>query len=208
MIEQSADIKEIASALLKFQADVRGVVKDSKNPHFKNKYASLEAVVEAARPGLQAVGIVFLQAPGQSSGGTIEVATMLIHAESGQWMRSTMQIPMAKSDPQGAGSAVTYAQRYSLMAALGIPPVEHLDDDANLAMGFKDTPTVAASGDANIIIAKVMKGAIGLATAPSTLKKWGEDNALEIGKLPVSLQAEVREAFKAKNVELMPARAA
>jgi hypothetical protein len=145
MIEQSADIKELAIALLKFQAEVRGVLKDSKNPHFKNRYASLEAVVEAARPGLQAAGIVFMQGPGQMVGNALEVSTMLIHAASGQWIRSTMQIPLAKIDPQGAGSAVTYAQRYSLMAALGIPPVEHIDDDAETAMGRGTTQSNAAS---------------------------------------------------------------
>src|SRR5688572_16445448 len=98
MIETSAEIGALAKALLAFQSTTRGVEKDSKNPHFKNRYASLEAVIEAARPGLQANGIVFVQAPGQVIGGTLEVSTMLIHAESGQWMRSTMQIPMAKVD--------------------------------------------------------------------------------------------------------------
>lgn len=131
MIEKSADISEIAKALLAFQATATGVVKDSKNPHFKNRYASLEAVVEEARPALQTVGISWMQAPGKISGGNIGMTTLLMHAASGQWISSEMDIPLGKHDPQGAGSAITYAQRYALMASLGLPP---LDDDAEGAM--------------------------------------------------------------------------
>jgi hypothetical protein len=126
MIETSDAIAELAGALLTFQAEVHGVVKDSVNPHFKNRYASLEGVIETARPGLQKARIAFTQAPGRVVDGKIAMTTMLIHA-SGQWLRSTMDIPLAKHDPQGTGSAITYAQRYSLMATLGLPP---MDDDA------------------------------------------------------------------------------
>lgn len=130
MIEKSAEITEIAKALLAFQSQATGVVKDSKNPHFKNRYASLEAVVDEARPVLQKVGISWMQAPGKISGGNIGMTTLLMHAASGQWISSDMEIPLGKQDPQGAGSALTYAQRYALMASLGLPPV---DDDAESA---------------------------------------------------------------------------
>jgi hypothetical protein len=130
MIEKSADISEIAKALLAFQAEATGVVKDSKNPHFKNRYASLEAVVDEARPVLQRVGISWMQAPGKINAGNIGMTTLLMHAASGQWISSDMEIPLGKQDPQGAGSALTYAQRYALMASLGLPPV---DDDAESA---------------------------------------------------------------------------
>lgn len=131
MIEKSADISEIAKALLAFQSEATGVVKDSKNPHFKNRYASLEAVVDEARPVLQRVGISWMQAPGKISAGNIGMTTLLMHAASGQWISSDMEIPLGKQDPQGAGSALTYAQRYALMASLGLPPV---DDDAESAI--------------------------------------------------------------------------
>lgn len=127
MTEQSAEIKDLATALLNFQANTHGVIKDSKNPAFKSKYASLEAVIETSRDGLQRAGIAFTQMPGAMVDNRLSVTTMLIHVESGQWLRTTMQIPLAKVDAQGAGSATTYACRYSLMAMLGLPPV---DDDA------------------------------------------------------------------------------
>lgn len=129
MIEQSADIVELALALHKAQATVDGVKKDSKNPHFKNNYASLEAVIDTAKPALQANGIAFTQAPGALVDGAIEITTMLVHV-SGQWMRSTLHVPLGKRDAQGVGSAITYGCRYSLMAMLGLPPV---DDDGQEA---------------------------------------------------------------------------
>lgn len=129
MIEQSADIVELALALHKAQATVDGVKKDSRNPHFKNNYASLEAVIDTAKPALQANGIAFTQAPGALVDGAIEITTMLLHV-SGQWVRSTLHVPLGKRDAQGVGSAITYGCRYSLMAMLGLPPV---DDDGEEA---------------------------------------------------------------------------
>ncbi|WP_346666520.1 ERF family protein [uncultured Mailhella sp.] len=46
--------------------------------------------------------------------------THLIHAESGQWISSVAIIPLPKNNPQGMGSVITYARRYSLCAILGI----------------------------------------------------------------------------------------
>lgn len=126
-IETSPTINAIGSALLAFQKATHGVVKDSRNPHFKNRYASLEAVIEAAKPGLQENGLAFLQAPGRVVNGALEVSTMLLHPKSGEWIRSTMSTPLQKQDPQGVGSAITYCCRYALMASLGLPA---LDDDA------------------------------------------------------------------------------
>jgi hypothetical protein len=129
MIEQSAEIEKLAAALHAAQATVDGVKRTSTNPHFRNRYASLEAVIDTAKPALQANGIAFLQAPGAMVDGSIEITTMLLHT-SGQWMRSTLHVPLTKRDAQGAGSAITYGCRYSLMAMLGLPPV---DDDGQEA---------------------------------------------------------------------------
>lgn len=135
MIEHSADVSELFKAIHKAQASLNGVAKDSVNPHFKNSYASLEGVIAAAKDPLQSSGLAFTQAPGVILDNSIEVTTMLMHV-SGQWLRSTMHVPLAKRDPQGAGSAITYGCRYSLMATLGLPPV---DDDGESAMN-RDRP--------------------------------------------------------------------
>jgi hypothetical protein len=129
MIEQSTEVVELFKALHAAQSELTGVRKDSKNPHFKNSYASLEAVIDTVRDPLNAHGLAFMQAPGQMVNGAVEVTTALMHV-SGQWLRSTLHVPLAKQDPQGLGSAITYACRYSLMAMLGLPAV---DDDADMA---------------------------------------------------------------------------
>lgn len=132
MIEHSAEIGKLAAALVAAQGQMHGAVKDKKNPAFKSSYASLESVIEEARPALNAAGLAFTQAPGHLVDGTaLEITTMLIHGESGQWMRSTLHILLGKRDPQGVGSAITYGLRYGLMATLGLPPV---DDDGEGAM--------------------------------------------------------------------------
>lgn len=131
MIEQSETIAKLSAAMFKAQGAMGGVAKTANNPHFKKPYANLESVIDTAKPALQAAGIVFTQAPGRIIDQAVEVTTMLIHAESGEWMRSTLHVPLGKVDPQGVGSSITYGLRYSLMATLGLPPV---DDDGEAAM--------------------------------------------------------------------------
>lgn len=131
MIETSASIVNISKALLAFQGAVDGVEKNKTNPGFKSRYANLEAVRDTAVPELQTVGVVYLQSAGAIVDGVMAMTTRLIHAESGEWIQGTMDIPLGKRDPQGMGSAQSYAQRYSLMAMLGLPAV---DDDGEGAM--------------------------------------------------------------------------
>lgn len=131
-MKTSDSIKAISAALFKVQSELHGVVKDAQNPHFRNRYATLEAVIDTAKPALQSAGVLFIQAPGNLSEHGLEVTTRLVHTESGEWIESNLVVPLAKNDPQGAGSAITYACRYSLMAMLGLPPV---DDDAEAAVG-------------------------------------------------------------------------
>lgn len=130
MIETSENIVALTGAILKVQGEISGVKKDAVNPHFKNRYATLENVIDTARPALQEANIAFIQAPGIVTGGAVEVTTMLVH-ESGEWMRSTLHVPLQKQDAQGVGSAITYGCRYSLMAMLGLPPT---DDDGEAAV--------------------------------------------------------------------------
>jgi len=151
MIEHSADITKIGAALVTAQGMMAGAKRDAKNPHFKSSYATLETVIETAKPALQSVGVAFMQAPGQLIEGALEVTTMLLHAESGQWVRSTLHVPLPKRDPQGVGSAITYACRYSLMAMLGLPPT---DDDGHAAVNS----TAPQPDTARVSVAEMKRG--------------------------------------------------
>lgn len=118
-------------ALHKVQGQISGVKRDSTNPHFKNRYASLEAVIDALRPALQANDLVVTQAPSRyTESGCIEIITTISHI-SGQSMHTRFEIPLSKKDAQGAGSAITYGCRYSLMAMFMIPPT---DDDGEASI--------------------------------------------------------------------------
>lgn len=141
MIELSPAVDALFPALHKAQGALNGVVKDGKNPAFKSRYATLENVIDAAKPALQAADLAFTQAPGALVEGAIEITTMIMHT-SGQWLRSTLHVPLSKRDPQGVGSAITYGLRYSLMATLGLPPV---DDDGESAMD-RNTPSAPMPG--------------------------------------------------------------
>lgn len=142
MISHSQTITKLMGAMLRVQGAVDGVSKDATNPAFKRKYASLESVVDTIRPACQEHGLVVMQAPGAFREGVIAVETFIVHAESGEWIKSALELPLAKVDPQGAGSAITYAERYSLMALFNLPPV---DDDANDASRRPEPPRAVTS---------------------------------------------------------------
>jgi hypothetical protein len=131
-------MQQIATALVKAQRDFAPALKTSTNPHFRSRYADLAACVEAVIDALNANGIAMIQRTHDSDNG-VAVETLFVH-ESGETITGgILHVPAAKHDPQGYGSALTYARRYSLMAACGIAPE---DDDANMA---QRTPVNAQS---------------------------------------------------------------
>lgn len=122
-------MKEIAAALVKAQKAFGPALKTSTNPAFRSKYAKLENCIEAVIDALNDNGIMLMQQTRACEDGVI-VETLFIH-ESGEMMGGgVLHVPAAKHDPQGYGSALTYARRYSLQAACGIAPE---DDDGNTA---------------------------------------------------------------------------
>lgn len=127
--QQSTELGELAAALAKAQGHIRGAAKDSTNPHFKSKYADLAAVWEACRAPLSANGLAVIQTP-RLIGEVIVLVTRLVHA-SGQWVEATYPVWPVQQTPQGFGSALTYARRYSLASVVGVAPDD--DDDGNAA---------------------------------------------------------------------------
>lgn len=131
MITTSEQINELAAALAKAQAELENVSKDRENPHFRSRYATLAGVLDEVRPKLAKQGISVVQMPVNGDGTSIGVVTRLLHS-SGQWIEGAFYVAPTKADAQGAGSALTYARRYSLMAVAGVGPE---DDDAEAAVG-------------------------------------------------------------------------
>ena len=136
MMQKSESIKELANALNKAQAEMSGAKKKATNPFFKSKYSDMNAVVDAIRIPFCDNGLSYSQFPLFES-GCVGVETILMHT-SGEWISSILMLPMTKQDPQAAGSAITYARRYSLQSIAGIPSE---DDDGNSTVG-SNKPTV------------------------------------------------------------------
>ena len=122
-------MKNLATALVKAQKAFGPALKSSTNPHFKSRYADLAACVEAVIDALNDNGIALIQKNYDCANGVM-IETMFVH-ESGEMLEcGILHVPANKQDAQGYGSALTYARRYSLMAACGIAPE---DDDGNVA---------------------------------------------------------------------------
>jgi hypothetical protein len=132
-MNQSESIAKLSEALAKAQGVMEGASKDSSNPFFKSKYADLSSVWEACRKPLSDNGLSVVQTsefiPEHSD--MICIETMLCHS-SGEWIRGRLAVKPVKSDPQSAGSCITYLRRYSLQSIVGIAPE---DDDGNAASG-------------------------------------------------------------------------
>ena len=132
-------MKNIATALVKAQRQFSPALKTATNPHFRSKYVDLASCVESVIDALNDNGIYLMQKCYENQNG-VTVETMFIH-ESGEMIEcGILSVPATKMDAQGYGSALTYARRYSLMAACGIAPE---DDDGNQASKKVETKIVS-----------------------------------------------------------------
>ena len=151
---QSESIKELSAALAKAQGDMRHAGKSAENPYFKSKYADLPAVIDAAKVALSVNGLSVTQFTDIDENQNIVLITQLNHS-AGEWMRGYYPVKPVKQDPQGLGSALTYARRYAYSAIVGVAATGE-DDDGNLASGniVKAKPETAASRKARYIAIK------------------------------------------------------
>ena len=133
----SEQINDLAAALALAQAEIVPAAKDRENPYFKSKYSTLESVWDVARAPLTKNGLSVVQLPRILDDKSLALDTFLLH-KSGQWMRGRYLINPVKPDPQGIGSAYSYARRYSLSAMVGI--VSDEDDDGNAASRAESIP--------------------------------------------------------------------
>jgi len=132
-------IKNLAAAYVQAQAEIGAAIKGNTNPHFKSKYADLGAVMDAVKPTLAKYGLGFVQEVTEREGG-VYVETVILHKSGESYRTGKLPMPAPKQDPHGYGSAITYAKRYSLQAAFGVPSE---DDDGNKAAEGKQAETKA-----------------------------------------------------------------
>lgn len=127
----SEKFDEVLPALHKARSMFVKVKKDKQNTHLKNKYATLDSVLDAITPALTDNDLMLMQDMIESEApNRIKVETTVIHV-SGQWVKFYAELPIVKDDPQGVGSAFTYARRYAAAAAFGL---SQADDDAQIAV--------------------------------------------------------------------------
>lgn len=169
-------MKELATALVKACAEIGGAIKGKTNPHFKSKYADLSSVVDAVKPALAKHGLFFFQRFGERDNG-VAVETVIVHESGEQLETGFVYVPASKQDAQGYGSAITYARRYSLQTALGVPSE---DDDGNAASdASKRFPTPVESASVPVSDqAKIVKVASSLVDL-HTLMTQGTDTGYQ-----------------------------
>lgn len=132
----SQDVTKLAKALLNVQRQLLPAARDATNPFTKSRYATLNSVMAASRDALLDNGIWLCQCPVPvEAPGAIGLMTKLTHTESGQWQSSLTVVPLPRADPQGMGSALTYARRYALTAMLGLVTEDDDGEAASLRKG-------------------------------------------------------------------------
>ena len=125
----SAIFKALAAAQKNFEAALKG----ANNPHFRSKYAALDACMDAVRGPLNDQGVFVTQTIESVESGVL-IETMFAHESGETYQGGKLFMPVAKHDAQGYGSAITYGRRYSLLTACGVAPE---DDDGNQATAAK-----------------------------------------------------------------------
>jgi len=139
-------MSELAKALAEFQAAQTGLELDKQGN--RSQYASVGSVMTKVKQAAQH-GLSFSQLVDYEDGVGTHLKTYIMHT-SGE--EKVGRYPIAVDDMtnnQKLGSAISYARRYALMAALGmaagIQEVEFDDDDDGEINGaLKDAPKQTA----------------------------------------------------------------
>lgn len=163
-MNHSPTIAKLAEALAKAQPHYGKARKDADNPFFRSKYVDLAGCYEACRAALCAQGLAVVQTTELSDAGAIRLVTTLIHS-SGEWLGGVYPVKPVKEDPQGLGSAMTYARRYALMALVGLAAE---DDDGEAASGRGEKAAKVASVTGEVV---------------SKIPPWTDEARLEVGAI-------------------------
>lgn len=204
-MKHSDTLAAIAPALVKALGKLEGAAKTKANPGFKGtKYADLETVINSSRDTLTEHGLTIIQLPGACASGVMNLETIIMH-ESGEWISGEMGIALGKTDPQGVGSALTYARRYAQMAALNMAAV---DDDGEAAMGRgghaqpAETKREELKPEGPSMAVQAARLAIDMCGSQPELAGWLKEHNEMLGRLNDEDYAAVGKIIAAKKAEL------
>ena len=162
MTEETTSKAELFKALNQFHKNLQQPSKDGTNPFFKSGYVTLEGVQDAVDKAIEGTGLSYFQMVFDDQSGNKAVKTVIAHESGATITMGALSLSPAKSDPQGYGSAITYAKRYQLAAAFGISSEK--DDDANQATFNKQTSNPKKSSYNAKAFAKAKQEYISLAS--------------------------------------------
>ena len=110
----------IYQRLVEFQKEVGKVTKGSVNPHFRSKFADINAVLETIMPVLNKHGIAVTQLPTMDNGMQILHTKLFNIDKPEEFIEAKTPMIMTKNDAQAYGSSLTYCRRYSLVSMLNL----------------------------------------------------------------------------------------
>ncbi len=170
-------MENLIKALIKARKGFKPIKKDKVNPHFKNRYASLDSVNTAVLDALCENDLVVTQVTEPMDSGQ-GVKTTLWHS-SGEKLESFLMLPNIQ-DMQKLGAAITYARRYSLSAILGISADE--DDDGNAAQPPKRNPNLISEGQRKRLYAIANQNGFDKDSSKGLLKSFGFESSDDVTK--------------------------
>ena len=120
-------MKHVYTAFIKFQSELKPVIKNIENTFLKSSYADLSAILESVLPLLNKNELGLAQVCKLTETGTV-LQTKIFHI-SGEEIVSEMLLPNV-TDPQKWGAIISYYKRYSLSAICGVG-TEDFDGEDN-----------------------------------------------------------------------------
>lgn len=188
-------MKNITTAFVKAKKAFGPALKCKTNPAFKSRYADLAACLDAVDSALLDNGILMIQETSEDQTG-VTVETVFFH-ESGEMIRcGKLHVPASKQDPQGYGSALSYARRYSLMASCGIAAE---DDDGQSASKPAQAVQKAGLSESRIIdlLTAINDAKTGreLKTAYETAEMAASDDAAALTRFVKAVEAKKAKAL-------------
>ena len=118
------ETKNIYQRLHEAKLEIGKVAKNAKNPHFKNTYADLNALIEAVEPILLDKGLVLLQPIKEG-----KVFTIITDINTATFVESYIDLTPGLT-AQALGSQITYFRRYTLSSLMTL---QAIDDDGQHA---------------------------------------------------------------------------